>query len=215
MVLLHACGGVQPHEDAWARWFADHGYLALVVDSFGPRGARNVCAGGDPTMRTRAFDAYGALAYLRSRPDVLPERVGAIGWSHGGGTVLWLDNAAFLAQLGARAPGGGAFRAAIALYPPCQNFRGLKETTAPLLLLAGSADDWTPPAACETAASDLAGAAYPITSHVYDGATHGWDNPADRGVVHIGIHYYTMTYNATATADTQHRIADFLAAALK
>ncbi len=37
VVLLHTCGGVQPHEYAWAEWFAGHGYSALVVDSFGPR----------------------------------------------------------------------------------------------------------------------------------------------------------------------------------
>ncbi len=215
MVLLHTCGGVGLHEDQWAKWFAEHGYLALGVDSFAPRGVRNVCAGGDPTMRTRALDAYGALAYLRGRSDVVPTRVGAIGWSHGGGTVIWTDNAAFLAQLGTRAPAGGPFRAGVALYPACQNFRAVRDTTMPLLLLAGSLDDWTPPGSCDDAVRNLAHANGPITYHVYEGATHAWDNSADRGVVHIGTHYYTLTYSEAATADAHQRIADFLADALK
>ena len=34
-------------------------------------------------------DAYAALWYLQAQPYVRGDRIGAIGWSQGGGTVLW------------------------------------------------------------------------------------------------------------------------------
>ncbi|HXF35248.1 MAG TPA: hypothetical protein VN603_11815, partial [Candidatus Acidoferrales bacterium] len=64
MVLMHTCGGLARYIDDWAAWFVGQGYAALVIDSFGPRGVRNVCAGGTPTLRMRAFDALGGLVYL-------------------------------------------------------------------------------------------------------------------------------------------------------
>jgi len=215
MVLLHTCGGLQPHEDDWGVWFARAGYIALVVDSFGPRGVRNVCAGGKPDMRERGFDAYGALAYLRGRSDVDATRVGAIGWSHGAGTAIVVDNPAFIAALGSAVPAGGGFRAAVALYPPCTTMGPLKTMSAPLLLLVGSADDWTPPAECERIADGLASAGFPISVHVYPGATHAFDNAGDRGQVHVGDHYYTMVYDPTAANDARERVRGFLADVLK
>ena len=35
VVLMHGCHGVAPQTERWARWLADRGYVALVVDSFG------------------------------------------------------------------------------------------------------------------------------------------------------------------------------------
>jgi dienelactone hydrolase len=210
MVLLHACGGLVQHEQDWGRWFAQNGYEALVVDSFGPRGVKSVCAGGTPTMRTRAFDAYGALAYLRTRPEVDGNRVGVIGWSHGGGTALIADGKRFVD--GAMA--GKGFRAAIGLYPVC----GALDTNgvvAPLLLLLASDDDWALPGPCERVAADLTQRGFPITSYTYPGASHGWDNPAARGQIHVGTEVHTMIYNAADARDAHDRVLAFLNANLK
>src|SRR5580704_7268540 len=43
VVLLHTCAGLGPHVHAWARKLQDWGYVALVVDSFTPRGNGVVC----------------------------------------------------------------------------------------------------------------------------------------------------------------------------
>ena len=77
---------------AWGREWADAGYLALLVDGFGPRGFPQGFPRfsydsrpdvlNEPTVRP--LDAYGALAYLRSRPDVIADRIGLQGWSNGG-----------------------------------------------------------------------------------------------------------------------------------
>ncbi|HXP91879.1 MAG TPA: dienelactone hydrolase family protein [Candidatus Binatia bacterium] len=210
MVLLHTCGGPQKHEQDWGGWFAVNGYEALVVDSFGPRGVRNVCTGGPPNMRTRAFDAYGGLAFLRTRSEVDGARVGVIGWSHGAGTALVSDDKRFVDTV----MQGASFRAAVALYPVCAMMSSVG-VAAPLLVLLGSADDWTPAEPCERDAAALAQRGYPVTAYTYPNATHAFDNPADRGTVHVGTNIYTMNFDPDATKDAHDRVKAFLAQNLK
>src|SRR2546426_2939572 len=46
VVQLHGCGGLEAQSYRWARWLAAHGYIALVVDSFGPRAVKGDCRSG-------------------------------------------------------------------------------------------------------------------------------------------------------------------------
>ena len=80
----------------WGEFWAQRGYIALLVDSFGPRGYASGFGPGTYENRprevseqtVRPLDAYGALKYLRTRRDVSPDRIGVQGWSNGGMTVL-------------------------------------------------------------------------------------------------------------------------------
>jgi dienelactone hydrolase len=63
----------------WGEYWAEHGYLAVLPDSFGPRdkahGFPRDSHGEDDRKSTnektvRPFDAEGALAWLRGRDDV-------------------------------------------------------------------------------------------------------------------------------------------------
>lgn len=66
----------------WGRLWVAQGYIAILVDGFGPRGypqgfGRHTYASRPAELdevSARPLDAYGALAYLRSRPDVLTDR---------------------------------------------------------------------------------------------------------------------------------------------
>jgi dienelactone hydrolase len=40
VVLLHGCSGVQESNHSWAELFRNQGYVAVIVDSLGPRGLR-------------------------------------------------------------------------------------------------------------------------------------------------------------------------------
>ena len=92
-------------------------------------------------VTVRPLDAYGALAYLRSRPDVAPDRIGLHGWSNGGSATL--------ASMAPDAPGlagpRAGFRAALSFYPAC----GLKDhfdtigysSYAPVRVFVGTADE--------------------------------------------------------------------------
>jgi dienelactone hydrolase len=98
VVLLHGCGGlrdgsgrVTERHDDWARRLLDRGWVVLLVDSFAPRGIREICSSAARPIepgRERARDAYGALAYLQRQRFVRGDRVALLGWSNGGGTVL-------------------------------------------------------------------------------------------------------------------------------
>jgi dienelactone hydrolase len=225
VILLHGCGGMYTTRGAisardldWARRFADWGYVALLPDSFGPRGHGSVCelkARDRPTQPwvERTADAYAALDYLASRSDVDPKNIFVMGWSHGGSTVVGVVRAG---APGLRAD-GPRFRAAIAYYPGCQtplrakNYRPL----VPMLIQHGEADDWVPAAPCVKLAEAMQRRGYAVQTLTYPEAHHGFDSPntkvrelpavwnpnakGERGA-HVGTHPQAR---AKAIADTR------------
>jgi len=211
VVLLHGCSGIQQFERDYGPWLASQGYAALLVDSLGPRGKHDVCTGGPPTFHDRALDALGALAYLRTRPDIDPARIAVLGWSHGGGSAIEANTKGLAAE--AKLPGGG-FRAAIGLYAACRELR-LKTQGSPLLLLLGGADDWTPAVNCEELAQQLVTSGYSVTVQKYPGATHAFDNPVSLGRIRVGGKTVTLQYDSSASTDARQRILEFLSAQLR
>ena len=179
----------------WGEFWAERGYLALHVDSFGPRGYSQGFAKGSYKRRPtevneqtiRPLDAYGALDYLRSRNDVIADRIGVQGWSNGGMTLLAAmgknapraaADAADRARLAVPAPATD-FRAAIAQYPGCSVQRGESDYQpyAPLLLLVASDDDEVSPTVCAALAAQLKQRGAAIDFVMYQGAHHSYDDP--------------------------------------
>ncbi len=171
VVILHGCNGVSPHVRALARRLAGWGYAALVVDSFRPRGLDNVCNRGStfPAGR-RVADVFAGAAYLRGRKDIDPDRIGAIGISHGAWTVLFAAAEKMAAK--ANTP---PLRAIVAYYPWCPAFA--PKLVTDMQIFIGERDDWTPAARCV----DFV-AKYPATADhrpllkVYPGAYHSFDS---------------------------------------
>ncbi|MEM8934393.1 MAG: SdrD B-like domain-containing protein, partial [Acidobacteriota bacterium] len=86
-------GDMKSQFDDWAAMLVADGYVTLILDSFGPRGYV-IFQGKVPPedsdvapVYERSRDAFDALAYLRGLPNVDGERVGLLGFSHGGGGV--------------------------------------------------------------------------------------------------------------------------------
>jgi carboxymethylenebutenolidase len=173
----------------WGRLWSENGYLAILVDGFGPRGYPQ----GFPRfsyrqrppevdeVTQRPLDAYGALAYLRARPDVVPDRIGLQGWSNGASATL-----AAMAGIGAPAAEPTpvtAFRAALAFYPAC----GLKgrfddgyRPYAPVRVLHGTDDEEVSSRRCAAFVGRSRAAGGDIDIRLYDGATHGFDDPSSK-----------------------------------
>ena len=184
VVVLHGCDGIEPHYRQWARRLADWGYAALLIDSFRPRGFSEVCNHGQLVpAEAQARDAFDGAAYLRSAPAVRAQRVGVIGFSHGGWAVL----KAVLAGL-VRRPDEPPFAAAVAYYPGCDPrdppAHPLETDT---LILIGDADDWTPVARCTNWRGAVRTDGHTLQMIVYPGARHGFDAP-------MGLHYYAGHY---------------------
>ncbi len=184
VVMLHGCGGaltssgqLNARHLMWGEYLAANGYDALMLDSFGAREIRELCtqkmAERSLKEADRRGDAHAALAWLQQQPGIQPGRIALLGWSHGGGVVL--DTVSHPNPV---EPG---FRAAIAFYPGCSARARSPERfhpAAPLLLLIGEADDWTPAAPCLTLGRDVGARGEPMRVIAYPGAYHDFDNPA-------------------------------------
>ncbi len=169
MVVLHGCNGVRRHERIWARQLAEWGYLTLLVDSFRPRNVGSVCNYGMLIPpRLQAGDAFAAGQYLRSRPDVRGDRIGVIGFSHGGWAVLKAVQAGLACP-----PSTPSFEAAVAFYPGCDPPVAALETNT--LILIGEADDWTPVARCRRWAELAQRNGHTLRIKTYPGALHSFD----------------------------------------
>jgi dienelactone hydrolase len=222
VVQLHGCGGIEAQSFRWARWLADRGYVALVVDSFGPRHVKGDCRSGpdDPPVTARLDDAFGALRYLQSRPDVRPDRVAAIGWSQGGVYAMAVINGPSLERArsrGVELPATG-FAAGIGFYPGGCFSLVSEGVVRPLLVLIGEADDWTPAAKCREMVEAMRSRGADATIVTYPGAYHYFDVEGQRHEVladveneaRAGGFGATVSYQAEAAADAQRRVEEFL-----
>jgi len=186
----------------WGEFWAGRGYLALLPDSFGPRGKAHGFGRfthDDPDrasvneLTVRPLDAEGALAFLRARRDADPNHVFLQGWSNGGSTTLNV-----LIRQGAKA----GFAAALAFYPGCGIAALLDNavrTTTPITMFLASEDEEVSPTICQHVATRSIDAATPLSVTLYAGATHDFDDPGDKR--------QAVPANVSAKADAMARAA--------
>lgn len=200
----------------WGHLWAQEGYTAVLVDGFGPRGYPQGFGRFTYDQRPeevnevtmRPLDAYGALAYLRTRRDVVSDRVALQGWSNGGSATL--------AAMSVTAPGivsprpAMGFRGGLAFYPAC----GLKGQFddglvpyAPVRVFQGAADEEVSPRRCAELVERSRARGGDITFMLYPGATHDFDDP--------GTNRRSVKANAAATDDAIPRAKAFFASVLK
>lgn len=223
VLLLHGCGGpydghgrLSARMREYSALFNAQGWHALVLDSLSARGEKELCTQRigtrAVTMRNRRLDALGALAWLAQRSEVDASRLVLIGWSNGASAVLASSN---LANPEPAGPGPRP-RALVAFYPGCEaELRRGYKPSAPLQLLVGAADDWTPAQPCQAlAATATDGDSISIDS--YAGAYHGFDATAPvklRMDVPNGVHPGQGVHvggDAAARQASRARLLDFL-----
>jgi dienelactone hydrolase len=133
------------------------------------------------------------------------------------------------------------FAAGIALYPGCgaryggwsveRQFRdhgpvtrtiGVYKPVAPLLILIGEKDDWTPAEHCQKLAEAAQAAGYPVSIKLYPGAYHSFDsaNPPHyvdgrRNANKPDGHGATTSGDPAAWADSIARVSAFFGHYLK
>jgi dienelactone hydrolase len=153
---------------------------------------------------------------------VLPDRVAALGWSHGGSTVLGvLDGRdGTVTAWKESASAAPYFRAGVSFYPGCSPYLRARRgytLAAPLTLFIGEADDWTPAGPCIDLAARLAGAGEQVAITVYAGAYHGFDGPSTQKLVRLDVPNganpgkgVTVASDAAARDDAYAKMKSFL-----
>lgn len=222
VVMLHGCSGVYSYSDPtrgiatlyreWGDRFVKAGYVALLVDSFTPRNApQDQCGNGNTgvsEVNDRPHDAYAGLKYLASKSYVYADKIGLLGWSHGGSAAMSsLDVSKFNASLN--------FKAAVAFYPGCglyNAFGGVSTSTwkpyAPFVILIGSADTTVSPSFCQTRVSRAKALGASGTSiTIFTNAHHSFDMARS-----VTATFTQDDVNAKTAADAQ--AMQFFAAAL-
>jgi dienelactone hydrolase len=202
IIVLHGCAGIDYHFRSWAEQLKKWGYVALIVDSFGPRGVDRVCGKSFrvPDLE-RAADSYGAAIYLKQLPYVDGENIGLIGFSHGGWSGLRAVQRNFPYTVNMDTI---PFKAAVLFYPSC-NSRQHQEIAIPTLIMIGSKDDWTPAARC-VELNKWVTQPEMLELVVYEGAYHDFDRQKKGYRTYLG---HVLKYDVEATKDSKERTKAF------
>ena len=192
VILMHGCAGIAPGAQTipgWRRFFFDQGYATLVLESNLSRGwPRDICLLKDQSsveaQQDRTAEAYAAARMLRRLPSIRKDAIVVMGFSHGGGTALYIaSNMApqYWAQAG-RQRAVEPINAVISHYPWCGTAANpirasTQPVTAPTLLQIGSLDAWTPVEYCR-ALYDARGPRSngKLELRVLEGAYHSFDS---------------------------------------
>jgi len=215
MVIAHGSAGVDTREGEWADRLAALGMATFVVDSFTPRSIRST-ATDQSQLSTAAnvADALAALRLLATHPRIDPERIGVIGFSKGGQVALYTALEPFRRAI---VEDDRHFAAHVALYPYCNDWYTTERITrAPMLLLLGGRDDYTPAEPCRGYAEWFKSAGAETIVIVYPDAYHDFDSyrppKLDRALVtgrgcqmavdldHFTVKLRTTGENITASA---------------
>jgi dienelactone hydrolase len=200
------------------------GFATLEIDMWAARGTNRGAKGRAASVPQTLPDAFAALAFLASQPEIDPKRIAIIGFSWGGAVTLLSATRRYAEAL---AEPGQAFAAHAAFYPvlwsynkvPGHEFGDL--TGAPVLIQAGAADAYDD---AQVYAGFLDGLAPQTRPHVslivHPDATHAFDRALPSKVIndpyaHKGAGGPVLfEHNAQASALACETLIKFLAAAL-
>lgn len=225
LVLVHQCGGLGgarwQNESmlTWAKEAVARGYVALLVDSLGPRGVDTVCYGpkGGLTFARGVRDALQAAEHLRKFDFVDGRRIALAGYSWGAMVGVLASSANWARD----ALPGTRFAAAVAFYPGCFAIRPpmvasyeivQRDIDRPLLVLMGGQDTETPAEECLAKLGQAKANGAPVEWHVYPQATHCWDCRQLDGFSKTDFRGNRVSYRYAVndTADSLQRMFAFL-----
>ncbi len=206
VVLLHgSAGNAYERGERYGPALASMGIAVLVVDTYASRpdlGDSFIERVLNITETMFDADAYAALRYLATRPDIDAHRVVLAGFSYGGMAATY----AMYSQMADRfMPPGLRFAGHVAFYAPCiARFRDSRTTGAPLLMLYGQSDELMRASRCEQIASDLRGGGSAVQIISYPGAVHQWDGPMAPRTIgrHLADCSFMVNRDGTVTDET-------------
>jgi carboxymethylenebutenolidase len=197
LVVIHEWWGLNDWVKDQASKLADQGYVTLAIDLYRgkvattPDEAHEIMRGVPDDRAAR--DLTAAADFLRSQPNVDPNRVGDIGWCMGGGYALNLALA------------DPKLKVAVINYGHlATDPANLAKINAKILGLFGAQDRGITPDSVHAFEAGMKKAGKSVEIKIYDDAGHGFENPVNKD-----------GYKPQDTADAWQRITTFLDKNLK
>jgi carboxymethylenebutenolidase len=196
LVVIHEWWGLNDWVKEQASKLADQGYAALAIDLYRGQVATNPEVAqelmrGVPDDRA-ARDLHAAVEFLKTQADIKKDRIGAIGWSMGGGYAL---------DVALQEPD---LTAVVINYGHLTDDKDdLKKMNASVLGIFGGQDRGIPLEDVKKFEQALKELSKNPQIHIYLDAGHGFQNPVNQ------------SYRKEDTADAWKHTADFLARMLK
>jgi dienelactone hydrolase len=219
VIMLHGCGGPRPFIDDMAEVVTGAGAAAIQIDSFAPRrisrvaAFATVCTGATLRGGERAGDLYAAIAWARRQSWVDPERIIAIGWSHGSWTIMdalslrtgaEMERYTGLTGLGDEPLDGLAATLLVYPYTGIGSFVGKREwRIAPASAAIVAQHDFIVGESRRALTRQRERGA-PIEIHVFEGATHAFEDAHAEDP--------RVRYNPAATAREHDMLRDMIGA---
>ena len=171
IVLPSSSAGLE--DQMWpiqARAMVNAGIAVILVDSFNPRGFREVATDQFRVSYGKQLqDVHQVLDALRKDSRFVAVKIAIGGHSRGGVMALlsaYVDSADLLGRT------GGGFNAFIATSAACEMTFKSTRLHGPLLLVNGTKDDYTWPEPCIDEVKRLAAAGEPAQIRLIEGAYH-------------------------------------------
>ena len=175
VIACHGSMGWRGHHHEHMVHWLEAGLAVFRVHSFEARNVTSIVA--DQMAVTHAMllaDAYQALRLLAGHPALDATRMALSGWSLGGSVALY---GAWSPVAEALAPDGERFAAHLPFYPAAHlRPEEPRWTGAPIRVLHGAADDYTPVSFAEELARELREHGVPIEVIAYPDAHHSFDS---------------------------------------
>ena len=190
--------GWRKHHLDYLKMYQEQGYATFQLNSFKSRGITSTVGSQDEvTIAAVILDAYRALEKLSKHPKINKDKVAITGWSLGGGVALfsgWMPlKKAITDEL--------SFAAHLAFYPPCFiNPENLSFTKAPIHILIGESDNWTPAKPCINLVEKLSEKTN-ISITTYPEAHHGFDSEEPVVWNEKGYSFKDCLFDLTAEGD--------------
>jgi len=197
LIVIQEWWGLNDWVKEQASKLADQGYVALAVDLYRGKVATtpdeaHELMRGLPEDRAKR-DLRAAYDYLAKHKNVVPQKIGAIGWCMGGGFSL--DVALMEPRLAADVVNYGHL---------ATDEMSLKQINAPILGIFGGKDRGIPVEDVKKFEQTLKGMGKKIEVVIYPEAGHAFENPNNKA-----------GYRPADAADAWKKTVDFLAANLK
>ena len=180
-VLLPACGGILhwrsrkifPFYRDMVSVLTDAGVSVMLIDSLSPRDEKQLCSTPAPdrsiTFETRRNDGFNAMFYLRTRDDIIKDKIFLVTYGANGS----ID--AMNKKSDAYKEAKGGYAGAILFYPHCGGGQQVDFSPyAPVQVFIGEDDAWNPPGECRELAQRVVNGSAQFNLKVYPDTLHGF-----------------------------------------